>query len=162
MTRWMIAVIVVAGLAVGVVWSGAGTAAEAKAAEAAVMYVEETVVGTILTSQQMYAEEELVWYQGELRVDRAEAEDSTLEAGQVLNVRYQVAKALSIAMIPEAGHEVSVTLRRPAEAAGDEWAAEAMEILGRGERVNPGEGAVVDLGSPEAKVLVKMWVCWVE
>ena len=85
MTRWMMAVIVVVGLAVGVVWSGAGMP-EAKAAETAAMYVEETVVGTILASQKMYAAEEVEWYRGELRVDRAEAEDSALEAGQVLKV----------------------------------------------------------------------------
>ena len=156
MTRWVIAVIVVVGLAVGVVWSGAGMP-EAKAAETAAMYVEETVVGTILASQKMYAAEEVEWYRGELRVDRAEAEDSALEAGQVLKVRYQVAKSLKPQMMATVGHEVRGTLRRRAEAGGDEWAAEALEVLGRGEMVNPGKGAAVDLGSPEAKVLVKMF-----
>ncbi len=176
MKRWVMAVIVVAGLAVAIVPGGSRTAeakaadaaamyveetvvgtAEAKAAEAAVMYLEEMVVGTVLASQKMYTEEEVVWYRVELRVDRTAAEDSTLEAGQVLNVRYHVAEALQAGLMPRVGREVSVTLRRPAEAGGDEWTTEAMAIVGRGEMVNPGEGAVVDLGSPEAKVLVKMF-----
>ena len=172
MTRWMIAVAVLIGWTVAVV-SGGSRTAEAKAAEAAamyleetvvgtaearaeaaVMYLEETVVGTILASQKMYTEEEIVWYRGELRVDSAEAEDSTLNAGQVLNVRYPVKGSVGP---PTVGHKVRGTLRRPAEAGGDEWTAEALEVLGRGEMVNPGEGATVDLGSPEAKVLVKMY-----
>lgn len=156
MKRWVIAVIVVVGLAVAIVPGGSSTAEE-KAAAAAVMYLEETVVGTIVASQRMYVGQEVEWYRSELRVDRAEAEDSTLKAGQVLNMRYQVKRNLRPAQKPAVGVQVSGMLRRPAEAGGGEWTAEALEVLGRGELVNPGEEASVDIGSPEAKVLVKMY-----
>ena len=55
------------------------------------------------------------------------------------------------------GDQVRATLQPPKEVGGIVWTAEGLEMLGRGELVKPGEGAAADLGSRDAKVLVKMF-----
>ncbi|UCC67261.1 MAG: hypothetical protein JSV79_08980, partial [Armatimonadota bacterium] len=128
-----------------------------KSAAAAGMYLEETVVGTILDAQRVYVAEEVEWYQCELRVDVAESEGSGVEVGDVLKVKYQVERKVSPRQKPGVGDQVRGTLRPPGEGPESVWEADSLTILGRGELVNAGDGAAVDLGSPEAKVLVKMF-----
>ncbi len=157
--RWAIVLSVILACAVGVVWAGAEEAGPQSAtatAAAAAMYLEETVVGTMLEAQRMYAVGMMEWWLGELRVDTVESEETTLEAGQGLRLRYQVKRGTAPLLKAGAGDLVRGALRRPAEVEGGEWTAGELQVLGRGELVNPGEGAAEDLGSPEAQVLVKM------
>lgn len=156
MMRWVIAVAAAVICTAGLAWGGARNV-EAQSAAAAGMYLEATVVGTILDAQRMYRAEEVEWHRSKLRVDVVESENGELEAGDVLKVRYQVKKELPPLQRPGVGAQVRGTLRAPQEQPEPVWTADALTILGRGELVNPGEGAEVDLGSPEAKVLVKMF-----
>ncbi len=156
MMRWAMAAAAAAVCAAGLVWTGPESVAEESAA-AAGMYLEETVVGTIVDAERMYREEEVDWYRCELRVDVVESESGALEAGDMLEVKYRVGRKLLPPQRPGLGDQVRVILRAPREAPEPVWTADALTILGRGERVNPGEGAAVDVGSPEAKVLVKMF-----
>ena len=156
MMRWFIAMAAALACMVGLVWASAEGATE-KSAAAAGMYLAETVVGTILDAQSVYAAEEVEWHRCELRVDVAESEGSGVEVGDVLKVKYQVERKVSPRQKPGVGDQVRGTLRPPREGQESVWEADSLTILGRGELVNAGDGAAVDLGSPEAKVLVKMF-----
>jgi len=142
-----------AGFAVPVVGAAEGTAGKVAASEA--MYRVEELVGTLIAAQKMYSSDGGMWYKGELRVDEAPGEGSERKAGEVLPIRYQVgspAKRGSAGL----GDQIRVALGSE-KAAGGEWVIQGKPtVLGRGEFINPGEGAETDLGSPEARILVKM------
>jgi len=119
------------------------------------MYAEQ-VVGTLLEAHRMYTSDGSEWQQCELRVDATESAKSRLTVGQAVKAKYQLAKGLSPLQRPGVGDQIRATLQPPKEVGGIVWTAEGLEMLGRGELVNPGEGAAVDLGARDAKVLVKM------
>jgi hypothetical protein len=155
MMRWTVATAALLACAVALVWGGPGGAA-AQSAAAASMYAEE-VVGTLLDAHRMYSTDGAEWQQCELRVDATEAAKSRLTVGQAVKAKYQVAKGLSPMQRPGVGDQIRAKLQPPKEIGGIVWTAEGLEMLGRGELVNPGDGAAVDLGSRDAKVLVKMF-----
>ena len=156
MMRWTVAAGAVLACAVALVWGGPGGVAVQSAA-AASMYAEEAAVGTILDAHRMYSSDGAEWYQCDLRVDATESAKSRLTVGQAVKAKYQLAKGLSPLQRPGLGDQIRAKLTAPTEAGGIVWSAEGLEMLGRGELVNPGEGAAVDLGSRNAKVLVKMF-----
>lgn len=198
MMRWAIAAAAALVCTAGLVWASAEAATE-KSAAAAGMYLEETVVGTILTANRMYESDGSEWYDCDLRVDEVEAEKPGVRVGEVLRVRifmrrqsasegggagesairkhtgedgvdvvHEKAGVVVRERIqwwlagrqipgPERGLQVSGPLRLEEGPEARIWVAGVLKPLGRGELVNPGDGAAVDLGSPEAKVLVKMF-----
>jgi hypothetical protein len=155
MMRWTVAAGAALACAAALVWGSSGGVA-AKSAAAASMYAE-VVVGTILDAHRMSSSDGAEWYQCDLRVDATESAKSRLTVGQAVKAKYQLAKGLSPLQRPGAGDQVRAKLQPPKEAGGIVWTAEGLEVLGRGELVKPGEGAAADLGSRDAKVLVKMF-----
>jgi hypothetical protein len=88
-----------------------------------------------------------------LRVDRVETEGAP-HPGQVLPV--QQAPGLSFRV--RLGEQVRVSLVPIPESTPAAWRVEvAPEQMGRGELVNPGQGASFDSGAPDARVLVKFF-----
>ena len=142
--------------AAALVWGSPGGVAVQSAA-AASMYADEVVVGTILDAYRMYSTDGAEWYQCDLRLDATESAKGRLTVGQVVKAKYQLAKGLSPLQRPGVGDQIRATLQPPKEVGAIVWTAEGLEMLGRGELMNPGEGAAVDLGSRDAKVLVKMF-----
>jgi len=128
-----------------------------KTAAAQTMYAE--VVGTILAAQSLYTDtsEELSWMAGDLRVEEVKSESSECRAGEVLEVHYEQ-KLVPLLERLGIGDLVRGSLQREEKVEEGAWVAMGgLERLGRGELVNPGEHPTMDLGSPEAKVLVKMF-----
>jgi len=152
--RWLaIAGIIAFGAAM---LATADTHCAAKAASSHTMYQVEQIVGTVLSSQRMYEAEGIAWYSGELRLD--EPGNSGRKAGEVLSVRYPLPTSAP-GSGPAVGDQVRAKMReQPGEKAAEVWiAASTPEVLGRGELLRPGEGGATDLGSPGAKILVKMF-----
>ncbi len=156
MMRWTAAAGAALACAAALVWGSPGGVA-AKSAAAASMYAEGVVVGTILDTHRMYSSDGAEWYQCDLRVDATESARSRLTVGQAVKAKYQLAKGLSPLQRPGVGDQIRAKLTAPKEAGGIVWTAEGLEMVGRGELVNPGEGAAADLGARDAKVLVKMF-----
>jgi hypothetical protein len=139
------------------------------------MYAPIEVTGVLTAAQELYREKDMIMFSGLLRVETASAEKPA--AGQLAAVEYpaNVVRARAMGL----GDEVQVSLKpKPLQKAGTEvWMATATPtILGRGEFINPaqkqttiravqGRGwtstvaapAFKDVGSPEARVLVKMF-----
>lgn len=155
MMRWTVAAGAVLACAAALVWGSAGGVA-AKSATAASMYAEQ-VVGTLLDTHKMYTSDGSDWQQCELRVDATESAKSRLAVGQAVKAKYQLAKGLSPLQRPGVGDQIRAKLQPPKEAGRIVWTAEELEMLGRGELVRPGEGAALDLGARDARVLVKMF-----
>ena len=157
--RWWAMMVAPVVCAAGLVCSDARSAEEVagKVGAARAMYGIEELVGTIVRAQRMYSSEGVEWYKGDLRVDEAQGEESKRQAGEVMAVRYPVRrgpKSVTVGL----GDQVRGKLTLEEGAEQQVWlAAEGLERLGRGEFVNPGEGAQMDIGSPEAKILVKMF-----
>lgn len=86
-----------------------------------------------------------------LRVDASEAAELRARVGETLEVA--VDPSLTWPITIGLGDQVSADL----EAAEGGWTLKAMTRIGRGEFVNPGESPTLDIGSPSAKVLVKMF-----
>jgi hypothetical protein len=143
----------VAGFAAPVVGAAEDTVGKVAASEA--MYRVEELVGTLIATQKMYSSDGGMWYKGELRVDGAPGEGSERNAGEVLPIRYQVGRPANRGSAG-LGDQISVVLGSE-KAAGGEWVVQGKAtVLGRGEFINPGEGAATDLGSSEARILVKL------
>ena len=109
------------------------------------------VVGTLVSVERMEATDKPTWAALELRVDE-ETKSSLAKLGDVVALHCIWASLRGIGL----GDQVRATIAQtPSEPAS--WAVEEIARLGRGEFLNPGEKATVDLGSPDAKVLVKMF-----
>ncbi len=120
------------------------------------MYKAVEVVGVLLAAEEMYKAADVSWYSGRLRVDEVPA-SSDPKVGQVLGVEYP---APASEKAPQAGDQTraSVTQQPVSKGQAPVWVArEALTVLGRGDFVRPGEGALIDLGSPKARILVKMF-----
>jgi hypothetical protein len=154
MRRLTIAVTAVACCVLGVTMGRPGAAAAGRN-DGQSMYRAE-VLGVLLAAQEMYKAGDTARWSGELQVE--EASGGELKAGQVVRIEYTVAAAQRT-QAPSAGEEVRCTLVRTAAGKGGAiWGAEKMpEAIGRGELIRPGEGATTDVGSPAAKILVKMF-----
>ncbi len=88
----------------------------------------------------------------DLRVDASAEVKSPFKPGEVLKVQVPREQMRGIGL----GDQVRAAFDQ-APAAGKTNAASELLRLGRGEFVNPGEKATMDLGAPDAKVLVKMF-----
>lgn len=133
----------------------AAEATAGKVAESEAMYRVEELVGTLIATQKMYSSDAGMWYRGELRVDEAPGERSERKAGEVLPIRYQVGRRAK-GGLPGLGDKVQVKVARETAGAED-WVVQGeVRVLGRGEFINPGKGAATDLGSSEARILVKL------
>jgi hypothetical protein len=129
---------------------------EGKAA-AQQMYRVEEVAGMVLAAQRMYQEEGVQWYVSQVQVESVEGEGGKCQPGEVVAVRHEVGRGGSL-YVPGLGDRVRAKLTPDAGSEQTGWlAVGGLEYLGRGEFVKPGEGAEVDLGSAEAKILVKMF-----
>jgi len=93
--------------------------------------------------------------QCDLRVDRVEGSGKGLDAGMILKVSWHREQSPS-RMVLGPGDLIGVTLGQPSGEGGTLPVEGAVAFLGRGEFLNPGKNPNLDLGSPQAKVLVKM------
>ena len=119
---------------------------------AAVLVLVGTIVGSPATLPTAPAE----YVQVSLRIDAVETPGASVDPGTVIALRYrpdQIPERTRLGL----GDQVRANVRPDGEAGEDVLVAtQALELLGRGEFVNPGEGALFDQGSPQAKVLVKL------
>jgi hypothetical protein len=154
MRRFVVAVLVGLCCVGAVAQAGQGDrAVAATAAES--MYRVVEVVGVFVETHNMYTYRDVGWYSGRLRIDEV-AEGEKLKVGQILRVKYNVPPG---ARPPYEGDQVRASLHEQPimDAQSELWLlAGAPEVLGRGDFVRPGERADVDLGSSEARILVKM------
>ncbi len=127
---------------------------QASTGAAAAMYEVQEVVGTLLTvPQSMYDTGESTWFSAKLRIDRGAP---AIKTGSTQPIRYLLPDTIIPEVTPGSGDQIDVKLWQvPGSAEG--WSAsQAPTVLGRGELLRPGEGAVSDMGSPKAKILVKL------
>ncbi len=125
-------------------------------ATASRMYESQQFVGTILAAQQMYVAKDISRYSAELRLEEV-AKGSKQKLGEVLAVRYELLKSAPPAMTPKAGDQIRAN-GTSKQVGGESWIALSdIVVLGRGEFIRPGQDALVDIGSPKAKILVKMF-----
>jgi hypothetical protein len=130
--------------------------AAANAAAAEAMYLEQNVVGTILAADRMYSDAEGTWWELSIRAESVEPEDAKSSPGDLIGARYIPTKGAA-RMTTGPGDQVRAGLRlEEAKAEAGWWVVGDPEVLGRGEFLNPGKEATEDLGSPDAKLLVKM------
>ena len=116
----------------------------------------QTVVGTLLDIR--VADESAAQPQKEfdLRIDQAQTKGSGLRPGQVVTVRYETAQ-IPPGVETGIGDQVQVQMEPLESREGGLWkVVAAMVRLGRGELVRPGDRPIADMGSPEAKVLIKL------
>jgi hypothetical protein len=150
----VLAAIVALGCSFWLTLGGARSAGGASAASQK-MYDSEQLVGTITAAQQMYVAADVAYYSGKLRLDEI-AKDSKRKVGDILTVRYGVPKSAP-AMAAKPGEQIRAK-GAPMQAKGESWIALSdVVVLGRGECIRPGEGAVIDMGAPKARILVKMF-----
>lgn len=134
-----------------------GAEVAAKAASSAQSMYRAEVVGVLLTAEKMYDAGDVARWSGTLRIDEVTSGGRPM-VGQAIALEYATtaspqARALGV------GYQIQAKISAEAAAEGKalRWVAEETpKVLGRGELIRPGEGAVADLGSPEAKILVKM------
>lgn len=154
MGRLVVAVLVGLCCVAAVAQAGQGDqVVDATAAER--MYKVVEVVGVFMDTQNMYTYRDIGWYSGRLRIDGV-AEGEKVKVGQILRVKYDVPAG---ARPPYDGDQVRASLHDEPimDAQSELWLlAGAPEVLGRGDFVRPGTRADVDLGSSEARILVKM------
>jgi hypothetical protein len=120
---------------------------------AAVLVLVGTIVGMPATQPRAPAD----YVQVSVRIDAVETEGASVDPGTVVTLRYrpdQIPQRRPLNL----GDQIRANVK-PDGAAGEGVlaATQALKVIGRGEFVNPGEGAVFDQGSPEAKVLVKFF-----
>ncbi len=153
---------------------GAGPMAGRLAATHALYAPEGTieVIATLLSAQNMYDSKTERWVLYEMRIDSlpgAEGGPSAssgsgkgepkaeLRIGEVLSVQYQMSKMLPPPRRSRPGDQVRAFLKQEEGPKGKGWVAVGtVETVGRGEAVLPGKNPAIELGSPEAKVLVKV------
>ena len=111
-----------------------------------------TEVGTIVAVTPATAGEGETQVDLGLRIDAAPEVKSALKPGETLRVRVTQEQMRGTGL----GDQVRVTFDQQ-PAVGKTSAAKELARLGRGEFLNPAEHATLDLGPPEAKVLVKMF-----
>jgi len=134
-----------------------GAEVSVKAASSTESMYRAEVVGVLLAAEKMYDAGEVARWSGTLRIDQVIGGRQP-KVGQVIALEY-AATASPRAKAPGVGYQIQAKISAEAAAKGKalRWVAEeTSKVLGRGEMIRPGEGAVADLGSPEAKVLVKM------
>jgi hypothetical protein len=119
----------------------------------------KTVVGTITALREPAAREPEAVVGCDLRVDRVESEGLKLKVGDLIIVSWQWQQEPVEPRRPglRTGDQIRANVQ-PTEGPGENAyaASGAITYLGRGELVKPGLNPVIDLGSPTAKVLVKM------
>jgi hypothetical protein len=117
------------------------------------------VVGTIVAMQQVAAAEGTNMTEVDLRIDAAKGTETPGQPGEVIKVRLPVEAVPQMRPVGTGDQvQVEVELGSGEGSETPYWVATGrLVILGRGEFINPGEGADTDLGSPEGKVLVKMF-----
>ena len=128
-----------------------------KAASSTESMYRAEVVGVLLAAEKMYDAGDVARWSGRLRIDEVIGGRQP-EVGQVVALEYP-ATASARARAPRVGYQIQAKIWAQAAAIGKalRWVAtETPKVLGRGELIRPGEGAAADLGSPKAKVLVKM------
>jgi hypothetical protein len=113
----------------------------------------QVVVGTIIALPPLGGEAVDAPVGFGLRVDEAGPTGSGWRQGDTA----EVAAAAGLLYGTALGDQVRVTLSKPMPAEPRRTALEIFR-LGRGEFVNPGKGATIDIGSPNAKLLVKLLV----
>ena len=134
-----------------------GAEVAVKAASSSQSLYRAEVVGVLLTAEKMYEAGEVARWSGTLRIDEVTGGRQP-KVGEVIALEYPATTAPR-ANAPGVGYRIQAEISAQAAAEGKalSWvAAETPKVLGRGELVRPGEGAVADLGPPEAKILVKM------
>ncbi len=109
-----------------------------------------TVIGALVKIEKLESADGEEWSALSLRADRPV--EGQVAVGDVLSLRCLRSKLKGIGL----GDEVKATLG-PAAEDGKRRVVEEITRLGRGEFLNPAEKATEDLGSPNAKVLVKMF-----
>lgn len=136
--------------------NGAEVAVEA-ASSTESMYRAEVVGVVLLSAEKMYEAGDVARWSGMLRIDEVTSGGQP-KVGQVIALEYP-ATALPRAKAPGVGYQIQakISAQADAEEKALRWVAEETpKVLGRGELIRPGEGAAADLGSPKAKILVKM------
>jgi len=134
-----------------------GAEVSVKAASSTESMYRAEVVGVLLTAEKMYDAGDVARWSGKLRVEEVTSGGQPT-VGQVIALEYP-APASPRAKATGVGNQLQAEISAQAAAKGKalRWVAEETpKVLGRGELIRPGEGAVADLGSPEAKILVKM------
>lgn len=134
-----------------------GAEVAVKAASSAQSMYRAEVVGVLLAAEKMYDAGEVARWSGTLRIDEVTSGGQP-KVGQMIELEYP-APASPRARAPGVGYQIQAKISAEAAAEGKAllWVAEETpEVRGRGELIRPGEGAVADLGSPKAKILVKM------
>jgi len=128
-----------------------------KAASSAQRMYRAEVVGVLLTSEKMYDAGDVARWSGTLRIDEV-ISGRQPKVGQVVALEYP-APASPRAKAPGVGYQIraKISAQAAAKRKALRWVAEKTpKVLGRAELIRPGEGATADLGSPKAKILVKM------
>jgi len=134
-----------------------GGASIMQAAVASTMYEAEHIVGTLLEAEKMYESSEVIQYESTLRIDEGSGE--LLREGETWKLHYHI-PASEAESAPDVGQQVRIQVGDNIPKAGDDspWELKtAPQVIGRGEFVRPGQGASIELGSENAKILVKMF-----
>jgi hypothetical protein len=150
----LIAAILALCCAAALAQTGEGGGPPAAAAQS--MYKVADVVGVLVKTHDMYQDGDINWYSGRLRVDEG-LESGEPKAGRILRVRYAMPGR---ARVPSEGDQVRASLHQlpVVGTRAPEWmATKPPEVLGRGDFVRPGERPDGELGSPKARILVKMF-----
>lgn len=134
-----------------------GYSAFGSAGASMTMYSTVNLTGVLTAAQELYREKDIIVFSGALRVESVVG-DERPEAGELVAVEYpaNVAQARNMGL----GDELQLNVKQqPMEKAGTHvWLATVPPtVLGRGEFINPGEQPTKDLGSPGARVLVKIF-----
>jgi len=131
--------------------AGAKTVTQA-ASNGEMMYRAEEVVGVLVAATGMYEDGSTTWYLADLRVDQG---GSALKTGATYPIRFAFLPSLQHRQPPDLGDQIRIKLWQASPTEG--WTAtDPPTVIGRGEFIRPGEGAVEDLGKPTAKILVKL------
>jgi hypothetical protein len=137
------------GAAICAGWAGP---AATVAASAETMYQVQDVVGTLLSAATMYDVANSTWISAELRMDKA---TPSFKVGSTVKTRFLWPKS-KIRQMPYQGDQISAQVWQE-PGSPDVWnISEQPKVIGRGDFIRPGENAAEDLGSPKAKILVKL------
>jgi len=109
-----------------------------------------TVTGTLVSVDKLDLVDKPEWAALRLRAD--EPAGDQVKTGEVLALQCMWTKLRGMGLGDQVRATVAMTPAEPAS-----WTVEEITRLGRGEFLNPAAKASIDLGSPDAKVLVKMF-----